>query len=128
MREMTEIAIIFSLELTSKGKEYIKNSIDFVTSIEKLSNCLDGESAYRMDLVDTGYVKSYALMEVLEIAFSMLDDEKLKVVQQIADSNYGECFMEIVAISKDVFPEMYISKEYVKRISDLRLNVDIDLY
>lgn len=128
MREMTEIEIIFGLELTSEGKEYIENSNNFVASIEKLSKCLDGESAYRMDLLDTGYVKSYALMEVLEIAFSMLDDEKLKVIQQIADSNYGECFMEIVAISKDVFPEMYISKEYVKKISDLHLNVDIDLY
>lgn len=128
MREMTEIEIIFAVELTPKGKEHIETTIGSFPNIEKLMSRPEKEIYYRMELVDTGYVKSYALMDVLEVAFSMLDDIKLKIIQEIADSTYGECMMEIVALSKDTFPEMYISNEYVKKIAYLHMNVDIDLY
>ncbi len=67
-------------------------------------------------------------MEVLEIAFSMLDDKKQKAFQLMADTNYGECVMEFVVLRTDVFPAMFISKEYIKRIAGLHLNVDIALY
>lgn len=128
MREMTEIEVIFAVELTPKGKDYIEKTVNSLPHIEKLRSRPEEEIYYRMVLADTGYVKSYALLDVLEVAFSMLDDIKLKIIQEITDSTYGECMMEIVVLSKDVFPEMYISNEYVKRISYLHMNVDIDLY
>ena len=128
MREMTEIEVIFAVELTPKGKDYIEKTVNSLPHIEKLRSRPEEEIYYRMVLADTGYVKSYALLDVLEVAFSMLDDIKLKIIQEITDSTYGECMMEIVVLSKDVFPEMYISNEYVKRISYLHMTVDIDLY
>ena len=128
MREMTEIEVIFAVELTPKGKDYIEKTVNSLPHIEKLRSRPEEEIYYRMVLADTGYVKSYALLDVLEVAFSMLDDIKLKIIQEITDSTYGECMMEIFVLSKDVFPEMYISNEYVKRISYLHMNVDIDLY
>ena len=128
MREITEIQVILALEVTSKGKEYLDNSMDIRPVKVLPSNYLGDESGYEIILVDTGLIKTYELMDVIEMAFSMLDDKMEKAFQTVANSDYGECAMAITAYSKDVFPAMVITEEYIKKIADLNMSVDMDVH
>ena len=86
------------------------------------------EEYYYFELVKTGFVSTWYLSEALEKAYSLLDVNKISFLQKLMSLSVGRRILEVVVKNTNKYPEMYISDTWIKRIGDLGLSVDIDMY
>ena len=83
---------------------------------------------YYIELVKTGFIRTWYLSEALEKAFSLLDVNMISFLQKLMSLNVGYRALEVVVKKTNTYPGMYISDTWIKRIGDLGLSVDIDIY
>ncbi|MCP4911514.1 MAG: DUF4279 domain-containing protein [Oligoflexia bacterium] len=78
--------------------------------------CQNGNWSYDIDAEET-------LSKSIRKLFSELDDSKLKELL-----NTFEAVISVVLKSNDGAPEMFLDKDILKKIVDLGLEIDIDIY
>ena len=127
MDKMTEIEILFVAEMSvEQGNDLMPLIKAQGLSITALNS--QEEEYYYIELVKTGFIRTWYLSEALEKAFSLLDVNMISFLQKLMSLNVGYRALEVVVKKTNKYPEMYISDTWIKRIGDLGLSVDIDIY
>ena len=127
MDKMTEIEILFIVEMSAEeGNDLMPLIEAHGLSITALNS--QEEEYYYIELVKTGFISTWYLSEALEKAFSLLDVNMISFLQKLMSLNVGYRALEVVVKKTNKYPEMYISDTWIKRIGDLGLSVDIDIY
>lgn len=127
MDKMTEIEILFVAEMSvEQGNDLMPLIEAQGLSITALNS--QEEEYYYIELVKTGFIRTWYLSEALEKAFSLLDVNMISFLQKLMSLNVGYRALEVVVKKTNKYPEMYISDTWIKRIGDLGLSVDIDIY
>lgn len=127
MDKMTEIEILFIVEMSAEEGN------DLMPLIEAQGWNIDTlhsqyKEFYYIELVKTGFIRTWYLSEALEKAFSLLDVNMISFLQKLMSLNVGYRALEVVVKKTNKYPGMYISDTWIKRIGDLGLSVDIDIY
>ena len=127
MDKMTEIEILFVAEMS------VEQGNDLMPLIEAQGWNIDtlhsqDKEFYYIALVKTGFIRTWYLSEALEKAFSLLDVNMISFLQKLMSLNVGYRALEVVVKKTNKYPGMYISDTWIKRIGDLGLSVDIDIY
>lgn len=127
MDKMTEIEILFVAEMP------VEQGNDLMPLIEAQGWNIDtlpsqDKEFYYIELVKTGFIRTWYLSEALEKAFSLLDVNMISFLQKLMSLNVGYRALEVVVKKTNKYPGMYISDTWIKRIGDLGLSVDIDIY
>lgn len=127
MDKMTEIEILFVAEMS------VEQGNDLMPLIEAQGWNIDtlhsqDKEFYYIELVKTGFIRTWYLSEALEKAFSLLDVNMISFLQKLMSLNVGYRALEVVVKKTNKYPGMYISDTWIKRIGDLGLSVDIDIY
>ena len=127
MDKMTEIEILFVVEMSvEEGNDLMPLIEAQGLSFTTLNS--QEEEYYYFELVKTGFVSTWYLSEALKKAYSLLDVNKISFLQKLMSLSVGRRILEVVVKNTDKYPEMYISDTWIKRIGDLGLSVDIDMY
>lgn len=127
MDKMTEIEILFVVEMSvEEGNDLMPLIEAQGLSFTTLNS--QEEEYYYIELVKTGFVSTWYLSEALKKAYSLLDVNKISFLQKLMSLSVGRRILEVVVKNTDKYPEMYISDTWIKRIGDLGLSVDIDMY
>ena len=127
MDKMTEIEILFVAEMP------VEQGNDLMPLIEAQGWNIDtlhsqDKEVYYIEVVTTGFIRTWYLSEALEKAFSLLDVNMISFLQKLMSLNVGYRALEVVVKKTNKYPGMYISDTWIKRIGDLGLSVDIDIY
>ena len=127
MDKMTEIEILFVVEMSvEEGNDLMPLIEAQGLSFTTLNS--QEEEYYYIELVKTGFVSTWYLSEALKKAYSLLDVNKISFLQKLMSLSVGRRILEVVVKNTNKYPEMYISDTWIKRIGDLGLSVDIDMY
>lgn len=127
MDKMTEIEILFIVEMSAEeGNDLMPLIEAHGLSITALNS--QEEEYYYIELVKTGFISTWYLSEAIDKAYSLLDVNKISFLRKLMSLNVGRRILEVVVKKTNKYPEMYISDTWIKRIGDLGLSVDIDIY
>ena len=127
MDKMTEIEVLFVVEMSAEEGNDLMPLIEAQGLSFATLNSQE-EEYYYFELVKTGFVSTWYLSEALKKAYSLLDVNKISFLQKLMSLSVGRRILEVVVKNTNKYPEMYISDTWIKRIGDLGLSVDIDMY
>ncbi len=130
MEEITQIPSIYCALLVFCSDLTATKELEVV-----LSQCLghpihssigsDGNASF--DLVETGYVQSWELNDVLDILFLKIDG-KIEAIKQVIQKYTCKAYVDIAFHQYGTYPALNFYGEVMKKIIFLEAEIGIDPY